>query len=339
MSFYSLQGKQILVIGLLAGSVLSAGCSSKDAPQPSSVKSEEKTPTTETTATPGAVQAPQKPAETTTAPTARGVVLANKELGMAVTGPGAGNPGRSVDELERQVGAFLPELRDAYERVRAQDPALLGSLDVTMTIEPKGEISDLRFPVKRVSNERLTSAVFDQMRGWIFPQTELPAQLRFTLLFVPPGMDEASILLWEKRLGGRPVIEKTSEASAPVAVAETQAPEKGAREENGKNLQKKPLAPASTQASVAGIAARSGKGKNQSEEITGWYRVLYPSVLRAEPQESAAVVARLRKDVRVRVVHVIKGQWLEVRSVSDRPSGFLWSEDAIAERENRAERQ
>ncbi len=345
MALYSLQGKKLLMAGLLAGIVLSAGCSSKDEPQPSSSKSEEKTSTTETATTPSAttpaaVDATRPVAGTSAVPAMQGVVVANRELGMSVTGPGAGTPGRSLDVLERQVETFLPEVRDTYEHMRTQDSTLLGSLDVAMTIEPNGEISDLRFPVKRVSNERLTSAVFDQMRGWIFPQqAELPAQLRFTLLFVPPGMDEASILLWEKRLGSRPVIEKVGESPAPVVAAAQQAPEKGVSEESMQKRREKPLASASAKTLGSAAVSRPNNGGTQSEDIIGWYRVLYPATLRAEPQESAAVVTHLRKDARVRVVRVVKGQWLEVRSVSDRPPGFLWWEDAIAERENRADRR
>jgi len=270
-------------------------------------------------------------------------VVASKELGMTVGGQGAGSPERSLEVLERQVHTLLPELRAAYESERAQDPALMGSLDVNMVIEPNGGVSDLRFPVKRVSNDRLTSTVFNQMRAWTFPPAELPAQLRLTLLFVPPGMDYTSILLWERRLGSRPIMEKFDEPSPPLVEAATSPlgqeaegealPEKG--EEASTQTHAKATVAEKDAVSVPEAQARKKKNARPSE-LTGWYQVLYPTPLRSSPQALAQVIARLQGGTRVRVVSVVKGQWLEVRSVSDRPTGFLWWEDAIPERTEQA---
>lgn len=271
--------------------------------------------------------------------TAQGVVLANKELGMTVSGQGAGSPERSLDVLERQVLALLPELRAVYEQERARDPILMGSLDISMVIEPNGGVSDLRFPVKRVSHERLTSAVFDRMRAWLFPPADLPVQLRFTLLFVPPGIDDASILLWERRLGSRPVVERMDEFPAPV-VADATSPEKPEEEAQ---KEKHAKMPSTVRAKPMVATARDPRTKKREDtrpsEITGWYRVLYPTALRSAPQSSAQVITQLRGGTRVRVVNVVRGQWLEVRSVSDRPPGFLWWEDAAPERTERAEQR
>jgi hypothetical protein len=273
------------------------------------------------------------------------MVVANKDLGMTVSGRGLGDPGRSVNVLESQIVTFLPELRDVYEHERIQDPSLMGSLDVNMTIEPNGTVSDLRFPVRRVSNDRVTIASFNLMRAWSFTPAELPVQLRFTLLFVPPGVDEASILLWEKRLGNRPVIEKVDESQAPKVVAAATPVEKKAQDEFSKKrseesgLQTANRSPTAVKAPTSEMTSPSAKGKNTPSELTGWYRVLYPTALRTGPQESTDVITRLRKGTRVRVVNVIQGKWLEVRSVSDRPSGFLWWEDAVPEHEERVEQK
>jgi hypothetical protein len=275
----------------------------------------------------------------------RGAVLANRELGMNVSGPGATNPTRTVEVLDRQINIFLPAIRETYEHLRMQDPALMGSLDVTMTIEANGSVSEVRFPVKRVSNDKLVSTVFDQMRNWVFPQAEVEAQLRFAMLFIPPGMDEASILLWEKRLGSRPVMEKPNEVAAPVAVASAHPPEREvggtapeSRHEGPATAPPPKLAPL-TRVQPSPESAPTSRGRSGEEAITGWYRVLYPTVLRSEPNESAKVVTRLSKGTRVRVVRLVREKWLEVRSVSDRPPGYLWWEDAMAEREEQAERR
>jgi len=244
-------------------------------------------------------------------------VLAGKELGMMVTGKGAAEPARSLAVVEQQIFSFLPQLQEIYEYERARDPGLMGSLDVSLTIDPAGGVSDLRFPLRRVSSEKLTAAVFDRMRAWTFPPAEDQVQLRYTLLFVPPGIDQASILLWEKQLGNRPVMERGAEPGKPVVVAAMRAPEK------------KP-SPAASRHPQPVAAARV--------PAAGWYRVTAPTLLHAAPRDSSEVVAQLRKGTRVRVVSMIEGEWLEVRSVSNRPPGYLRREDVKPELDARAGR-
>jgi hypothetical protein len=264
---------------------------------------------------------------------------------MTVSGRGVGDPERSLDVLEQQVAKFLPKLRNAYERERSQDAALMGNLEVTIAIEPNGTVSDVRFPVKRVSNERLTSVTFDQMRTWRFSAADLPVQLQFTLLFVPPGIDEASIFRWEKQLGNRPLVEKVGEPPIPVVVATLQASEANSpknsprRQEEGTLPLSSELSSTATPNSGPATAFWPEKRETHPEELTGWYRVLHPTVLRANPQESAQVVARLRVGLRIQVVSVVQGQWLEVHSVSKRPPGFLWWEDAVWEGPESGERK
>ena len=246
-------------------------------------------------------------------------VLASKELRMVVTGTGAGEPGRSLEVLEQQVISFLPQLQDIYDQERAQDPGLMGSLDVSLTIAPEGEVSDLRFPQRRVSNERLTTAVFDRMRAWNFPPAEEKAQLRFRLLFVPPGVDQASILTWEKQLGSRALVEGSEErrvATAPPPVTKKSSVQ---------------TAPAE---SPRPRAAETGRAT-----VVGWYQVTSPTVLRAAPRDSSGVVARLRPGTRVRVVGTEGEEWLEVRSISNRPPGFLHRGDARPEGDERGRRR
>lgn len=327
----SLWARKLAFVGLSLALFVVAGCRGEG----ESPSSPDRAQTVQPGATPSPVQEAeqtgQEAASAVHVPAQRGVVLANRELGMTVSGQGSGNPARSLEVLERQVITLLPDVREIYDRERAQELGMMGSLDVNMTVEPNGGVSDLRFPVKRVSNDRLTSAVFDELRTWTFPPDDLPVQLRFTLLFIPPGMDEASILLWEKRLGSRPVIEKVGEAPPPVLAA-APSPEKPSSGETSKQQ------PASAVKKPAAVVATRPKSA-ATAKAAGWYRILQPTVLRAAPDLSSRAVAGLRKGLRVRVVGVVKGQWLEVHSVSNRPPGFLRLEDAAPERAERAERR
>lgn len=327
--------RDLLWGGILVILIAVVGCGGKNEPTPATESREKVEQTAKAEPAQSTSEVSLRDKAKAPAPPARGVVLAGKELGMTVGGEGAGRPERSLDVLEKEVLTLLPEVRDAYEREREQDPALMGSLDVSMVIEPNGKVSDLRFPVRRVSNDRLLPAVYDQMRAWTFPPAELPVEVRLTLLFVPPGIDGASILSWEKRLGSRPVIEKVEE-TLPTVVATTQEKEmtKEPPQEKGEKVssttEMKPTTEKKRQ--VAAIATPPPQSRNTApSDITGWYRVLYQTPLRSAPRSSAHVIAQLKRNTRVRVVKVIEGQWLEVRSVSDRPPGFLWWEDAAPE--------
>ncbi|MGH7961621.1 MAG: AgmX/PglI C-terminal domain-containing protein [Candidatus Binatia bacterium] len=256
-------------------------------------------------------------------PSPRGSVLAHKELGMVVSGKGVTDPHRSLDALEEQILLLLPELREVYEREREQDPGLMGSLDVHMTIESQGTISDLRFPTRRVSSEKLVTAAFDRMRAWTFPPADEQVQLRYTLLFVPPGIDQSSIVLWERQLGTRMVraerIETNRHEGKPTEVATTAAPKPA----------KKPMAKA---------PPRTERAETERQFVVGWYQVIRPTSLHAAPREAAEVVSRLRSGTRVRVVDLAAGEWLEIHSVTNRPPGFLHREDAVPESAEEAER-
>ncbi|MBI3246880.1 MAG: hypothetical protein HYZ50_10270 [Deltaproteobacteria bacterium] len=314
---------------LLAVLFLIAGCGGGGTePPPSAGKPGQTTPLeapppSQGPDTPGATG---EPTVAPAAPTTRGVVMANRELRLSASGPGVGHIDRSLDVLERQIIALLPGLRDAYDTERTHEPALMGSLDVSLTIEPNGAVSDVRFPVKRVSDERLTAAAFKQMRMWTFLAADLPVFLHFTVLFVPPGVDEASILLWEKRLGSRPVVERDPEAPASMVTVPAREPERRLPEEALKEQVQEAVTPPS-------------RATAQGDQVARWYRVTRETVLRTEPRESADVVRQLRKGIRVRVVGMVKGRWLEVHSVAKRPPGFLWWRDAEPEPENTAPKE
>src|SRR5262249_41863928 len=159
----------------------------------------------------------------------------------------------------------------------------------------------------RVSNEKLTAAVFDYMRTWTFSLALNPVQLRCTLLFIPPDTDQTSILLWEKRLGNRFVEDRGRAMSPPpplpAVAAAAPMPEKTPP----------PLA-----------SSRSGPTEAPRVPLSAWYRVTNPAPLHAAPKASSEVITHLRKGTRIQVTALVGGEWLEVHSVNNRPPGFLW---------------
>jgi hypothetical protein len=290
--------------------------------------------------------APSDPSRT------QGQVLAGRDLGMVVTGSGVEERTRSLDVLEHQLLSFLPQLQEVYDHERATDSGLMGSLEVHITIEPSGAISDLRFPVKRVSSEKLTTAVYDRMRGWIFFPAESPVDLRYRLLFVPPSLEIASITAWERQLAGRVVFER-GEGNTPPSPRSSSATTPGGAEQplpanveqtlSGKNpvAAEAPREP-SVVASVKEVPPRKSdraepdlaparEKKRSPKSVPGWFAVTRPSVLYATPEVTAEIVTRLAPGNRVWVVRVTNGDWLEVRSVKGRRPGFLPRETARPE--------
>jgi hypothetical protein len=254
---------------------------------------------------------------------------------MVVTGNETGDPNRSIDVLEQHLLSFLPAIEALYEKEREQDPGLMGSLDVNMTIEPDGVVSDLRFPRRRVSSEHLATAAFDHMRAWTFPPAEQRVQFRYTLLFVPSGIDQASIMVWENRLGNRAIVEEVEEHRVASVAATPPAPPKEPTPPVTEPVESRRRSPSAV--------VPSERPHEHSETppaiVTGWYRVTSATALRAAPRSSSEVITRLNRGTRVQVVGAAGGDWLEVRSVRGRAPGFLYRGDAQLEEEGRTGRR
>ncbi|MGE0821387.1 MAG: AgmX/PglI C-terminal domain-containing protein [Candidatus Binatia bacterium] len=284
-------------------------------------------------------------------------VALGRNLGLEVTGKGVGEETRSAVEIEHQLLSFVPQLQATYEQQLVGEPDLLGSLVVKMTIEPAGMVSDLRFPVKRVSNEKLTSAMYDIIRAWRFFPAEHAVDVRYRIVFIPAGVDLASIIHWESTLadrseteGGEPPLLAPIASTAtpvekeanPVLPVTTEVPEgtrmpadrdTSVRSERDHDEEITP----SVYAKPA-VSPPDEKAGTPATPVAQWYRVVRVSKLYAEPRMAAPVVTRLAPGKRVRVMGVIAGEWLEVQSVRGRRPGFLHRDDAHLEPNVRARR-
>ena len=280
-----------------------------------------------------------------------GRVVAGKNLGMTISGAGSTAATRSLEVLEQRVQSFLPHLQAVYERERQKQPNLMGSVDVYLTIEPNGNVSDLRFPKARVSDERFLDAIFDPITMWVFPQAEDTAQLRITFLFVPPSFDLASVTAWERQVVPTSHNPQRQPAATTVIAGAVLPPPEATSPPT--------LSPSPIPALVPTLPDTTGEGEDSSITITrakttqtappvasqtsplvqkkrpppaiadsGWYQIKRSTALRAEPRRSAALVALLKPGTRVRVVGIVSGTWLEVRSVSNRRPGYLHRTDA-----------
>jgi len=206
-----------------------------------------------------------------------------------------------------------------------------------------------------MSSVKLTVAVYDQMRTWRFPPAETPVGLRYRLLFIPPGLEAKSITAWEETLADRSIVDRGAEhplppaVTAPAGIAEPPlAPKTPSLAEQAGTAAKQPdpravasardSVPRRSEQEVPDLPSPRHEKKSSAPFVPTWYQVTRPSVLYATPQVTAAIVTRLPPGKRIWVVSVVKGEWLEVQSLSGRPPGFLPIETARPERPERARR-
>lgn len=281
----------------------------------------------------------QTPVQTPARPEAKegeGVayVFAGQDLGMTLTGSGAA--GRSVADLEQHLATLLPQLQDLYVHELARDASLMGSIDVKLVIEPNGAVSDLRFPEIRLPGQRLKTAIFDQMRGWVFPPAAEQVHLRYRLLFVPPGVEARTILAWETRdrekrndmrIAAAPALAEQVSSGASLETSVASAQRASASELAALPGIGKPPPIPELEGRIPGREAEAREVEPESDAT--WYRVLHSTVLYDAPHAYAGVVAQLRQGMRIRVVDIIEDEWLEIHSVTDRPPGYLRIQHAV----------
>lgn len=270
-------------------------------------------------------------------------VFAGQELGMTLSGPG--DSGRSLAGLEHAMQTFLPQLQAVYIDELQQEPSLMGSLEVKLTIEANGTVSDLRFLHVRLSAQQFKTAIFDHMRAWVFPPAAKQVQFRSRLLFVPAGIDYTAILTWESYLDGQTGAVGRGEplriVTAPAPVTQVPAslpassPASASSPDNWPGTEaeerpepplvaagpKLPRAPAipelhgkPAQAASASDEPAEESAKEPAEESAfdpyaqaGWYRVMRATLLYRAPSDSSVVVAQLHQGMRVQAVATVAG--------------------------------
>jgi tetratricopeptide (TPR) repeat protein len=119
-------------------------------------------------------------------------------LGMQVSGIGRGDPTRSLAAIRERVDKHLANLQAIYDRERANNPTLLGSLVLSLTIEPNGRVSQARLQSAKLSNTRIQERVLTLARTWQFSPAAGRVYVSYPLLFLPPGVDTASVIAWER---------------------------------------------------------------------------------------------------------------------------------------------
>jgi hypothetical protein len=130
-----------------------------------------------------------------------GKVTTAATLGLRVSGAGRADPARSLAAIQAEVEGHLSDLGAMYDTERVANPALMGSLVLDLTIEPDGRTSRVRLQSTELLNQGLQERVLALAHTWSFSPAAGPVRVSYPLLFLPPEMDPAWLLSWERGTG------------------------------------------------------------------------------------------------------------------------------------------
>lgn len=236
------------------------------------------------------------------------MVFLARELDFAVKNA----KGEKLDDsrIAARVETQLQGLRELYRREIAKNPKLAGSLILQFSVNAAGQVNQVKEIASRLSDSEFRLAVITESGKWTLAElvTE-PLTVQVPLLFVHEGMDITTLVRWERSLAtadeklvnvpaAKP--EAAPQAKAAVAATPPAAPAKRAPEK-----------------------AAPAKVKTEGEEV----QIKFVTPLRKEPNFSSSVLTTLTIGTKVTVVNR-SGDWLEVRSHHNGPSGYIRKEFA-----------
>jgi hypothetical protein len=220
-----------------------------------------------------------------------------------------------IDEakIAGRIESQLQTLRDLYRQEISKNSALMGGVVLQLSINSSGEVTKVREIASRISDNDFRKAVIAAASTWSFDQVlSQESTITCPLLFVREGMDITTLIQWEKNLsqaGDKPALAK-------LKLDIEQAPQITAiRTPNVRQTSSKEIA----------VGPQPGQlPKAQSPAEGTLYQMKYTTVIREEPNYSAAAVARFTTGTKV-ILLGQSGDWYEVR-YDGGPRGFLRKE-------------
>ena len=230
------------------------------------------------------------------------MVFFAKDLGFVVKSANEGtlDQGRIAARIENQLNG----IRQLYRQEVVKTPALAGTLVLQFNISPSGEVHQLREVSSRLGDGDFIKAVVAEASQWSFREIVTEnLQVTCPLLFVHEGMDITTIVQWEKALAA------LSENHSAAQTAGNAAPSQPAKMAQG-------AAPAK-----AAIVAQRTPAKTDAKG----FQIKYATALRKEPNFSSTSLVTFTIGTKVDVLSR-QGDWLQVRSTPNGPTGFVRKE-------------
>ena len=232
------------------------------------------------------------------------MVFFARDLGFSVKSAKEGviDSGKIAARIESQLNG----MRQLYRQEIAKTPTLAGSIILQFSIAPSGEVSQVRELSSRLGNGEFRKAVAVEASAWSFAEIVTEnLQVTCPLLFVHEGMDITTVVHWEKSL---------AESSEKPGLARSV--------DNTASNQPVKTAQAGG-AGIGGPAAPRAAKPDVKE-----FQIKYATVLRKNPNFSAPPLASFTLGTKVAVL-ARHGDWLEVRSAPNGPTGFIRKEFVI----------
>jgi predicted nucleic acid-binding Zn ribbon protein len=237
-------------------------------------------------------------------------VVGAKELGLTISGPGAGDVNRQSSVISEDIESQLTNLRQMYQQELQGKPDLLGSITLQLTISPSGTVTRVDEFASRIKDKEFKNSVVAEAYKWRFREAGSGlVKVNYPVLFVPAGMDIDTMIKLEQ---------VTSPTEKEPAVPRPPAPGE------------KPPVPQPPVYPPPPLAPPPPPPPPPPEPVVKLtpYEVLYPTSVFSEPRETSRRVAWIEAGTKVNVASV-QGDWLEVRSKQGRPPGFIKRESAV----------
>jgi hypothetical protein len=239
------------------------------------------------------------------------LVILARDMGFDVQ---AGND-VLIDEAKvaGRIESQLQTLRDLYRQETSTNSALMGGVLLQLSINSSGEVTKVREIASRISDNDFRKAVIAAASTWSFDQVlSQESTITCPLLFVREGMDITTLIQWEKNLSqaaDKPALAKLKLDGEPASQI-TAIRNSNVRQSSSKEIA---VAPQPRQLPKAQFPAEGAL-----------YQMKYTTVIREEPNYSAAAVARFTTGTKV-ILLGQSGDWYEVR-YDGGPRGFLRKE-------------
>jgi SH3 domain-containing protein len=253
-------------------------------------------------ATPAEPQRSKKPVRSMNLALGNMVFFA-QDLGFAVKNIGESTA--DVNGIAARIESQLNGIRQLYRQEIAKNPALAGGLVLQFNIDPTGEVSQIRELSSRLNDEEFKKAVAAEASKWSFAEIATEKlQVTCPLLFVHEGMDITTLVQWEKALA--------NSREKPALAHST-----------GNVRQEAKTAPATAPAPSA-LPSQRAAVKTDAKE----FQIKYPTSLRNNPNFSATSLTTFTIGTKVTMISR-QGDWLEVRSRPNGPTGFVRKEFVV----------
>jgi hypothetical protein len=261
---------------------------------------------------PAALDQRQKPIRAMNVALGNMVFLA-QDLGFSVRNAKDGVTDGS--KISARIESQLQGIRELYRQEVANNPTLAGGMILQFNVAPSGEISQVRELSSRLNDSDFKRAILAEVSSWSFADiVDDNLTVACPLLFVHEGMDITTLVRWEKFLGN------FSDKAAMSRPAANPAPTQQAK------ATESPATAAG--ATKTALLTSEKKGPTAGAKETKEFQIKYPTALRKYPNFSSDSLVTFTTGTKLSVLNK-QGDWLEVRSMNNGPTGFIRKEFVV----------